>query len=54
MLVPRSTVRVSAADVRASLTTSSCGRRLCSALEFSAILSAVDGSPCDCDERETL
>jgi len=40
------------ADVRAGVT-GSCGRRLCSALGYSSVLTAGgEPTPCDCRERE--
>lgn len=43
------TVGVPAEDVRNGVT-GSCGRRLCTALGYSQVLTAA-GEPCDCKER---
>jgi hypothetical protein len=43
------TVTVPADDVRRGIT-GSCGRRLCTAIGYSQVLTA-GGEPCDCGER---
>lgn len=43
------TVRVPAAMVAAGKT-ESCGRKMCNALEFTALMGA--GEPCDCNDRK--
>lgn len=32
--------------------TESCGRRMCNALEFTALMASGNDEPCDCRERE--
>lgn len=45
-------VLVAAAAVRQGRT-ESCGRAMCNALEFTALMGSAGGEPCDCRERQT-